>query len=118
MAKWVKIGSQDMLSAGSMQEVEADGQTILLVRADQAYYAVQPRCPHLRARLGRGTLQGTVITCPAHGSTFDVTDGRSLEWIEGLPNLIKGMARAVIKPKGLTTFEVKVENDEVWVDLG
>lgn len=37
--------------------------------------AVADVCPHAGATLSTGELEGTVITCPRHGSQFDVRDG-------------------------------------------
>ena len=117
MTNWISVGKDNMLQDGTMQEVQAGKKAILLARIGQAYYATQAQCPHLRARLVRGTLDGNVVTCTAHGSTFDLTTGRNLAWIEGLPGLVKGIAQAVVKPKDLATFPVKVEDGQVWVDV-
>jgi 3-phenylpropionate/trans-cinnamate dioxygenase ferredoxin subunit len=117
MANWIKVGAVDMFSDGATQEVQVGDQTVLLARLGETYYATQARCPHLRAHLAKGKLDGTVVTCPAHGSTFDVTTGRNLAWVESLPRLIKGVARAVVKPKDLNTFPVKVEEGQVWISL-
>jgi nitrite reductase/ring-hydroxylating ferredoxin subunit len=35
-------------------------------------------CPHAGARLSEGALEGTVVTCPLHGSQFDVCSGARL----------------------------------------
>ncbi len=104
MANWIKLGAVDMLSDDAMQEVQVGDQTVLLARLGETYYATQARCPHLRAHLAKGKLNGVVVTCPAHGSTFDVTSGRNLAWVEGLPGLIKGVTKAVVKPRNLTPF--------------
>ncbi len=32
-------------------------------------------CPHQRASLARGEIEGSVVTCPAHGSRFDLISG-------------------------------------------
>jgi nitrite reductase/ring-hydroxylating ferredoxin subunit len=32
-------------------------------------------CTHRGCSLAQGTLEGTVVTCPCHGSQFDVTTG-------------------------------------------
>lgn len=117
MANWIKVGAVDMLPDGAMQEVQVGNQTVLLARLGESYYATQARCPHLRAPLAKGKLNGPVVTCPAHGSTFDVTTGRNLAWVEGLPGLIKGVAKTVSKPKDLATFPVKVEEEQVWISL-
>ncbi|MBC7250230.1 MAG: Rieske 2Fe-2S domain-containing protein [Anaerolineae bacterium] len=118
MANWIKLGAADMLPAGTMQEVQTGDQVVLLARVGETYYATQARCPHLRAHLAKGALNNQVITCPAHGSTFDATTGRNLAWVEGLPGLLKGVARALAKPKDLQTFPVKIEDGAVWINLG
>jgi nitrite reductase/ring-hydroxylating ferredoxin subunit len=40
--------------------------------------ACADRCPHAGAVLSEGELEGTVITCPRHGSQFDVRTGERL----------------------------------------
>lgn len=117
MANWIKLGAADMLPEDTMQEVEAGEQVVLLAHVGVTYYATQARCPHLRAHLAKGTIKDQVITCPAHGSTFDITTGRCLAWIAGLPGLMKGVARALVKPKDLQTFPVKVEDGQVWIKM-
>lgn len=37
--------------------------------------AVRDVCPHAGATLSEGELEGTVLTCPRHGSQFDVQTG-------------------------------------------
>ena len=117
MANWIKAVAAESVPDGAMQEVEVGDRTVLLVRLGKTYYATQARCPHLRARLARGKLDGKVVTCPSHGSTFDMTTGRNLAWVEGLHGLVKGVAKAFTKPKDLVAFPVKVEEAQVWVDL-
>lgn len=39
---------------------------------------VPDRCPHAGAALSRGTLEGSVLTCPGHGSQFDLCTGARL----------------------------------------
>lgn len=41
-------------------------------------HAVSDACPHAGASLCEGDLDGPVITCPRHGSQFQVTDGARL----------------------------------------
>ncbi|MFD1659107.1 Rieske (2Fe-2S) protein [Streptomyces caeni] len=38
-------------------------------------YAVADRCPHAGAALSQGEVEGTVVTCPGHGSQFDLCTG-------------------------------------------
>jgi nitrite reductase/ring-hydroxylating ferredoxin subunit len=41
-------------------------------------FGVEDACPHAGAVLSEGELEGTVITCPRHGSRFDVRTGERL----------------------------------------
>jgi nitrite reductase/ring-hydroxylating ferredoxin subunit len=40
------------------------------------FLACADRCPHAGATLSDGELEGSVVTCPRHGSQFDVTTGQ------------------------------------------
>lgn len=63
-------------------------------------YAADDVCPHAGARLSEGALEGTVITCPWHGSQFDVCTGERL----------RGPADSPIQ-----THRVAVEGGRVYV---
>lgn len=117
MGQWKVAGPETMLSDGRTAEVTVDGTKVLLVRIEGRYYAVQALCPHLRARLAIGTLNGFVLRCRAHGSQFDVRDGHNIEWAPKLPKLARKLGQAVAKPTGLRTFATRVEDGQVWVEL-
>ncbi len=117
MGDWHPVGAEALWADGTMREVEVAGQPIVVARVEGSFFAVQGRCPHLRVRLARGTLQGRVITCPGHGSKFDIITGQNLVWIESLPGVIRGVAQAISKPQNLATFAVKVEQGQVWVQV-
>ena len=50
-----------------------------------ALFAVEDRCPHAGAMLSEGELAGSVVTCPRHGSQFDVRDGDRLRGPADVP---------------------------------
>lgn len=54
---------------------DAPGGSIVLFRIGDRLHAIRDACPHAGASLADGVLDGTVITCPRHGSQFDVTTG-------------------------------------------
>jgi 3-phenylpropionate/trans-cinnamate dioxygenase ferredoxin component len=43
-----------------------------------SFYAFGDTCTHRRCPLSKGELEGTTVTCPCHGSQFDVTTGAVL----------------------------------------
>ncbi len=104
-----------MLAEGAMQRVDLDTEAILLARVGGVYYATQERCPHLRVHLAGGKLNGKVVTCPGHGSQFDVTTGDCVAWVEGLPALMRQAAQAMAKPRDLTTYPTRLQDGQVWV---
>jgi nitrite reductase/ring-hydroxylating ferredoxin subunit len=51
---------------------------LALFHIGKQFYAIADRCPHAGARLSHGELVGSVLTCPEHGSQFDVQTGERL----------------------------------------
>ena len=45
---------------------------------DGAFCATQAKCPHRQGPLNKGKLEGSTVTCPWHGSQFDVCTGAVL----------------------------------------
>ena len=54
---------------------DAPGGSIAIFRVGDRFHAVRDECPHAGASLADGDLTGTIITCPRHGSQFDVATG-------------------------------------------
>lgn len=54
------------------------GRSVVVFRIDGQLHAIENSCPHNGASLASGCLQGTVLSCPAHGVRFDLRTGRSL----------------------------------------
>jgi nitrite reductase/ring-hydroxylating ferredoxin subunit len=51
---------------------------LALYHVGSGLYACADRCPHAGEPLSRGELEGPVVTCPRHGSQFDVRTGERL----------------------------------------
>jgi len=117
MAEWKPVGPEAMLANGQMAELEIGGERVLLARAEGSYYAAQALCPHLKGRLSRGTLTGTVVTCPSHGSQFDMRDGHCVAWVAGLPGLARKAAQVIKKPQELRTYPARLQDGQVWVEV-
>ena len=116
MGKLVEVSRSDELAEGAMREIVAKGHKILLARAGDTYYAVDNRCPHLGGRLSEGTLEGFIVTCPRHGSQFDLRDGKVVRWLKG-SRLISMIGKSLKSPKPITIYEVKVEDDRILIEV-
>jgi nitrite reductase/ring-hydroxylating ferredoxin subunit len=59
-----------------MTKGQAGGLTVLLSRVNGRVYALDDTCVHAGCSLAGGALEGMVVTCPCHGSQYDIRDGR------------------------------------------
>jgi 3-phenylpropionate/trans-cinnamate dioxygenase ferredoxin subunit len=115
MGKFIEVAKVEELKNGAMKAVIAAGREILLARVGDKYYAVDGRCPHMKGDLSQGKLEGTVVTCPLHGSQFDVSNGRVVRWLKG--GLMSKVSRALKMSKDLTVYNVKIEDEKVLVEI-
>jgi nitrite reductase/ring-hydroxylating ferredoxin subunit len=78
--QWQPVIAFEELEDARPERVTVDGIDAIVVRNGEAPYAIGLRCPHQGAALDRGVLRFTgslpTVTCPAHGSMFDLTDGK------------------------------------------
>jgi nitrite reductase/ring-hydroxylating ferredoxin subunit len=54
------------------------GEPLAVYHVGTGFYACADRCPHAGATLSEGELERGVVTCPRHGSQFEVTTGQRL----------------------------------------
>ena len=76
--EFVEVAKVSEISDGKMKHVEVDGKELLIANVDGKFYAISDRCGHMNALLSMGNLTGNTLTCPFHGSKFDVTTGKKL----------------------------------------
>lgn len=77
------IEERDVLASSELAEghrvvVEDEWSPVMLYRAAGKVYAVEDWCPHAGGPLSEGPMDGCIVTCPWHGSRFDVRDGAPL----------------------------------------
>ena len=116
MSEFVEVSKIDELKEGTMKAINTGGREILVARADDKYYAVDKRCPHMGGDLSQGKLEGTVVTCPRHGSQFDLTHGRVVRWTNWT-GLISTVSKMVKSPRPISTYRVKLEGDRIVVEI-
>lgn len=66
------------LSPGEIGLVYVEGWAVAVYNVDGTFYATQDECSHADGPLSDGDLDGQQVTCPWHGSCFDVTSGAVL----------------------------------------
>lgn len=73
-----EVAGEPDLWPGEMGSYLVDGERILIARTDDGLHAYVDRCPHLGLPLGTGKLLGHVLTCAAHGYSFDIRTGEGV----------------------------------------
>jgi nitrite reductase/ring-hydroxylating ferredoxin subunit len=116
MSKLVSVGKIGELADGAMKHVPTEKGGVLVARVSDKYYVADNRCPHMGGRLSQGNLEGTVVTCPLHGSQFDLKDGKVVRWLKG-SGLMAKVGKALKSPKTLTTYSVQVKDDQILIEL-
>lgn len=114
MSGYIEVMGVTELADGEMRVVEVDGHELLVANAAGQFYVSDAHCPHLHGPLVKGVLDGTVITCPWHGSQFDLIDGHCVLWTDFGP-AVKTMASLVRHPRPLRVYEVLVEDGKLFV---
>jgi 3-phenylpropionate/trans-cinnamate dioxygenase ferredoxin subunit len=93
------------LPAGAMRLVEVDDRKIGVFHcADGELVAIEDRCSHDDGPLAEGEFDPDACTveCPRHGSLFDLRSGRP---------------RTLPAYQPVETFEVRVDDDEVKLEV-
>ena len=127
----IEVARTSEVPPGTMKRVTAFNEAILLSNVGGEIYATQNDCGHQRASLAKGKLEGSIVTCPLHGATFDVTTGRNIsgiqmhmspELMQKLPPEMVAMFQktgellADIDIRPLKTYKVEVKEGSIYLD--
>jgi nitrite reductase/ring-hydroxylating ferredoxin subunit len=75
---------------------------VAVFNVDGGFCATQARCTHKQGPLNEGTLDGSTVTCPWHGTQFNVCTGA----------VLRGPAKDPLK-----TYRVTVDGEVGRVDV-
>lgn len=103
VTEFVKVAELGDLQDGDMRFVEIGEERIVLARVGQDYLAFSDECTHAWGSLSDGDLEGERVTCPLHGSVFNIRTGE----------VIEDPAEEPIK-----VYPVTLEGNEIRVGVG
>lgn len=100
-ATYRRVAALADVPPNSLHSVELeDDVRVCLAHADGRIYAFRDNCSHKDFPLSAGAIDDGQVECSWHGARFDMASGRALR----LP---------AIKP--ITTYEVKIEDGEIFI---
>lgn len=74
-----RAGSLRAVEAGESVLAEIGGTEVALFMCRGRVVATQGQCPHAEGPIHEGEVEGTILTCPWHGWSFDLETGVSPE---------------------------------------
>ncbi len=77
MVEFVRVAAVSEIPKGEGRWFDVNGKQVAVFNCNGTFYAIDNVCKHQGGPLGEGDLEGTVVTCPWHGWTYDVTSGVS-----------------------------------------
>jgi 3-phenylpropionate/trans-cinnamate dioxygenase ferredoxin subunit len=90
------------LEQGKPHAVTVEDTDVALVRDGDDLYAIRDECSHAAIPLSEGDVEGCLIECWLHGSTFDLRTGK--------PTTLPAFEPVAVYP-------VSVDGDDVLVDV-
>jgi nitrite reductase/ring-hydroxylating ferredoxin subunit len=101
MAEFV-TASDSPDSSDPLTAFEVGGEHIAVARIADSLYGFGDTCTHAGCSLAAGRLEDTIVTCPCHGSQFDVTTG----------DVVRGPAQRPVR-----SYAVRVENGALQIEI-
>jgi nitrite reductase (NADH) small subunit len=101
MSQWITVAKLADCPPGASCEAVAGDRIVALFNVGGEFHALDGVCPHQGGPLGKGNLQGCIVTCPWHGWQFDVTNGEFQ------------LRKTLVQPK----LPLRVVGDEVQVEI-
>jgi 3-phenylpropionate/trans-cinnamate dioxygenase ferredoxin component len=102
MADFVRVCRVSDIPDPGKAIFEVENRFVVVFHVEGAFYALEDCCTHDGGELGAGLLEGFQIVCPRHGARFDIRSGAALT----MPAV-----------SATASYEVKVEDDEVFIKM-
>ena len=102
LGNWIKVCSTNNVGSGELFSFNHDDKKILLANLEGKIFATDRTCTHAEADLSTGMLSEEGVRCPLHLSVF---------------NLQNGKPQNPPAEESLKTYNVKIENNEVYVEV-
>ncbi len=104
MSNWIRACATEDIETEDLIRFDHDGRTYAIYRSpEDAFYCTDGLCTHEDVHLADGLVMDHIIECPGHNGQFDYRTGE---------------AKRSPACDRLRTYPAKVEDGEVFIDLG
>jgi chlorite dismutase len=100
---WARVAEAAELPPGAAKVVYHEGRQVALFNVGGRVFAIANRCSHANGPLAEGAVEDCTVTCPYHGSRFDLKTGEPMSGPAARP---------------LPAYEVRVEDGAVFLARG
>jgi 3-phenylpropionate/trans-cinnamate dioxygenase ferredoxin component len=100
--EFIKVCAENEIAEGIIKAVELNGVPIAIAKYDGKLYAIDDICTHDGGNLGEGNVISGQVQCPRHGARFELKTGQ----VTRMPAVI-----------GISTYEIKIENGEIYIAI-
>ncbi|MDD1654392.1 MAG: Rieske 2Fe-2S domain-containing protein [Methanomicrobiales archaeon] len=107
-----KLGLTSEIPQGTLKGFTAGGKKILVANIGGTFHAMDAVCSHMQGDLTKGKLEKSIVTCPRHGSRFDVTTGKVVGNVSSLIRIATGKVATDLK-----TYPVTVQDGTLFVEV-
>jgi 3-phenylpropionate/trans-cinnamate dioxygenase ferredoxin subunit len=104
-SSFTKVADISEIPTRTMKMVKIKDIEILIINIGNNFYAIENCCTHRKGDLSKGSLESHFLTCPVHGSKFDVTTGKNVKG----PKLIFFRGNT----GDLKSYELRVEGKDI-----
>tara|TARA_B100000686_G_C15843420_1_gene503742 strand:+ start:113 stop:424 length:312 start_codon:yes stop_codon:yes gene_type:complete len=102
MTNWVFVCEKNELDLDDLMRFDYGNNTYCIYHINDGFYATDGMCTHEDVHLEGGLIMDNEIECPMHQGIFNIKTGKVIQ-----------------DPPcdDLRTYQVKVENDKIYIEL-
>jgi nitrite reductase/ring-hydroxylating ferredoxin subunit len=101
MTRRIDLPAAVLPAPGESVRITSGERAIALFRTESGLFALDARCSHLGGPLDRGRVENGRVTCPWHGSVFDLATGAA----------VRGPAHEPVRP-----YRARVDGDRLILE--
>ncbi|MDE3076555.1 MAG: histidine phosphatase family protein [Chloroflexota bacterium] len=117
---WERLANRADVPPGTLKHAKLEGTDVVIANVEGQFFVLSGRCGHMNTLLHQGKLEGKCLTCPLHGSQYDVETGKVLREAQlsaPLGSTLDGQELAKLPTLPRRTYDVRLEGDDIFARI-